>query len=81
MTFAPRARPLTEDGMVSQELLDILACPACKTRVVLDGEFLVCRNGECRRRYRVEDDIPIMLVDESETLSAEDWAVTKAAES
>jgi uncharacterized protein YbaR (Trm112 family) len=65
--------------MVSQELLDILACPACKEAVVLDGETLVCVNGECRRRYRIEDDIPIMLIDESEELSSEDWSQTAAA--
>ena len=28
---------------ISQDLLDILACPACKTPVTLEGEELVCR--------------------------------------
>ena len=50
---------------VSQELLDILVCPLCKTPVGLtpDGQGLKC--GQCRRVYPIKDDIPIMLVDEA----------------
>jgi uncharacterized protein YbaR (Trm112 family) len=50
---------------VSQELLDILVCPACKAPVTLtaDGQGLKC--GQCRRVYPVKDDIPVMLVDEA----------------
>jgi uncharacterized protein YbaR (Trm112 family) len=65
--------------MVSKELLDILACPQCKQPVVLDGETLVCSSADCRRRYRIDDDIPIMLIDESETLTPEDWGQSAAA--
>jgi uncharacterized protein len=50
---------------VSQELLDILVCPACKTPVKLtpDSQGLKC--AQCRRVYRIEDDIPVMLIDEA----------------
>jgi hypothetical protein len=53
---------------VSKELMDILACPKCKGEVELeeDGKGIVC--GGCRIRYRVEDGIPIMLIDEAEPL-------------
>jgi uncharacterized protein YbaR (Trm112 family) len=51
-------------------LLEILACPKCKVRVELEEERLVCL--KCGRRYRVEDGIPIMLVDEAEP-PAEGW--------
>ncbi len=47
---------------IRKELLDILACPICKTAVHLDGETLVCES--CGRRYPVEDGIPIMLVED-----------------
>ncbi len=49
--------------MISQDLLDMLVCPVCKTPVVLgaNGESLKC--GACRRVYPIQDDIPIMLVD------------------
>ncbi|VAX16480.1 hypothetical protein MNBD_IGNAVI01-2053 [hydrothermal vent metagenome] len=60
--------------MVSQELLDILCCPETKADLVLDGDYLVSVDKETRRRYRIEDDIPIMLIDESEVLDFETWS-------
>jgi len=50
-------------AMISQDLLDVLVCPACKKPVVLNanGQSLKC--GECRRVYPIQDDIPMMLVD------------------
>jgi hypothetical protein len=41
--------------------------------LVLDGETLVSTDKNTRRRYRIEDDIPVMLIDESEQLSMEEW--------
>ncbi|MFN2498919.1 MAG: Trm112 family protein [Pyrinomonadaceae bacterium] len=50
---------------ISKDLLDILACPACKAKVELeaDGSGLKC--VECRRVYPIRDDIPVMLIDEA----------------
>lgn len=50
---------------IDPELLEILACPVCKTpvEVVKDGAGLRC--AECKRVYPVQDDIPVMLVDEA----------------
>lgn len=59
---------------LSKELLEILCCPETKADLVLDGNFLVSTDRETRRRYRIEDDIPIMLIEESEVLSQEEWA-------
>lgn len=54
--------------MIDKELLDILACPACKADVVLETleseEKIVCT--KCKRKYPVRDGIPIMLIDEAE---------------
>lgn len=50
--------------MIDKELLDILACPACKADVRLEGDRIVC--VECGRRYPIRDGIPVMLVDEAE---------------
>lgn len=53
--------------MVSQELLDLLVCPACKSRVKLVQEvWLVCQNPDCRRKYPIRHDIPIMLIEEGD---------------
>jgi uncharacterized protein YbaR (Trm112 family) len=53
---------------VDPQLLEVLACPMCKTEVTLtpDGTGLVCHS--CRRRYAIVDDIPIMLVEEATVL-------------
>jgi uncharacterized protein YbaR (Trm112 family) len=59
--------------MISKELLEILVCPETKAELVLDGNFLVSTDKNTRRRYRIEDDIPIMLIDESEQLTLEEW--------
>ena len=59
--------------MISKELLDILCCPETKADLILDGDFLVSTDKNTRRRYRIEDDIPVMLIDESEKLSLEEW--------
>lgn len=50
---------------VDPELLEILACPNCKTPVALvkNGTALKC--STCRRVYPIKDDIPVMLIDEA----------------
>ena len=54
---------------LSPELLAILVCPKCKGDLehrTEPIEELVCQ--ACRLRYAVEDDIPIMLIDEARPL-------------
>ena len=51
--------------MIDQELLDILACPVCKTGVTVQDERVVC--ARCGRRYPIRDGIPVMLVEEAES--------------
>jgi uncharacterized protein len=50
---------------ISQELLDILACPKCKGDIRLNegGDGLIC--DACRLMYPIKDDIPVMLIDEA----------------
>ena len=52
--------------MIDKELLEILACPACKAEVVLDepASRIVCT--ACGRRYPIRDGILVMLIDEAE---------------
>ena len=51
---------------VDEKLLEILVCPNCHGAVeyLADENVIVCR-GECRYRYPVKDDIPVMLIDEA----------------
>lgn len=46
------------------ELLNLLACPVCKTGVRLNAIQLVC--VQCQRRYPIRDGIPVMLVEEAD---------------
>jgi len=54
-----------EKMALSKELLDILACPKCKGDIFLNraGDGLICK--ACRLVYPIEDDIPVMLIDEA----------------
>ncbi|HLB48988.1 MAG TPA: hypothetical protein VJL59_18415 [Anaerolineales bacterium] len=54
--------------MVSQDLLEILRCPACvrekqgMLKLVKDT-WLVCQEPDCKRKYPIRDDIPVMLIE------------------
>ena len=52
---------------ISSELLEILVCPKCKTKVELkpDGKGLKCTNSECALVYPIREDIPVMLIEEA----------------
>jgi uncharacterized protein YbaR (Trm112 family) len=53
---------------LAPDLLQILVCPKCKGSLehrATPTEELVCH--ACRLRYAVEDDIPIMLIDEAKS--------------
>jgi hypothetical protein len=62
---------------IDQELMEILACPACKGDLFLtqgqDG--LICE--PCLLKYEIKDDIPIMLVDEALKLTADELKAEK----
>ena len=50
---------------MDRELLEILACPKCRGALVLAEGESELRCDACRLRYRIEDDIPILLIDEA----------------
>ena len=53
--------------MISKELLNMLACPACSERPAVrlskDEQWLIC--DQCGRHYPIREDIPVMLVEEA----------------
>jgi hypothetical protein len=51
--------------MINRDLLEILACPACKTALAYNDEKDELKCGNCHRVYPVRDDIPVLLVDEA----------------
>ncbi len=53
---------------LSPRLLEILVCPKCKGELEYQESesALICH--DCKLRYAVRDDIPIMLIDEATPL-------------
>lgn len=45
------------------KLLDIVVCPADRGSLLLIGDLLY--NPRLRRAYRIEDGIPVLLIDEA----------------
>lgn len=58
---------------LKKELLEILCCPETKADLVYENDFLISTDRNSRRKYRVENDIPIMLIEESTILSENEW--------
>ena len=52
--------------MISQELLEILCCPLDKADLKLEDNKLICTGSGCGLIFRIDDDIPIMLIEEAE---------------
>lgn len=63
------------------QLVEILACPEDKGPLLYFEDEQALYNPRLKRRYAVRDDIPIMLIDEAETVSdtEHDRLISKAA--
>jgi uncharacterized protein YbaR (Trm112 family) len=57
---------------MDKRLLEILVCPLCKRTLYLDSDKneLICKAD--RLAYPIRNDIPVMLVDEARSLSADE---------
>ena len=60
-----------------KKLLDVLACPVCKGKLVLanDNSKLVCRFD--RLAYDIKDGIPELIESKATTLSLDDVDATR----
>lgn len=55
---------------LNPQLLEILACPEDKGPLYYFADEDALYNPRLHRRYAIRDDIPIMLIDEAETVDA-----------
>ncbi len=57
---------------LSKDLLEFLVCPESKNNLIYleEEQFLFCPDS--RLKYRIDDGIPVMLVEEAERLSEKD---------
>jgi uncharacterized protein YbaR (Trm112 family) len=53
---------------LSEKLIEKLACPSCRSKLEYDekNEKLICQ--ECQVFYKVNNDVPVLLIDEAEKL-------------
>jgi uncharacterized protein YbaR (Trm112 family) len=64
------------------QLLEILACPDDKGPLLYFEDEDALYNPRLKRRYAIRDDIPIMLIDEAETVDDQEHdRLMKKAES
>jgi uncharacterized protein len=65
---------------LNPKLLEVLACPEDKGPLLYFEDEQALYNPRLKRRYTIKDDIPIMLIDEAETVGDDehDRLVAKA---
>ena len=54
---------------LNPKLLEVLACPEDKGPLLYLQDEDALYNPRLKRRYAIKDDIPIMLIDEAETVT------------
>lgn len=57
----------TDENQLSPEFVAMLVCPESRKPLVQRGNRLLCRDS--RKAYRIEDGIPILLIDEAERVT------------
>jgi len=57
-------------GLLDPKLLDILVCPADRGPLIFVDNVLY--NPRIRKAYRIEDGIPVLLVDEARDIGDEE---------
>jgi uncharacterized protein YbaR (Trm112 family) len=55
--------------VLDPKLVEILACPEDKGPLLYFADEDSLYNPRLKRRYRIDQDIPVMLLDEAETVS------------
>jgi uncharacterized protein len=60
--------------MLDETLLNILVCPADRGTLILVDEARALYNPRLRRAYRIDDGIPVLLVDEARDVGDDEHA-------
>jgi hypothetical protein len=61
---------------IDPQLLSIMVCPVSHAPLREIDDWLVSTDPATRHRYPIRDGIPVMLVEESEQMTQEDWERT-----
>ena len=63
---------------LSPELLELLVCPRCHGDLAVEEEPEALRCDACRLRFRVDDGVPVMLLDEAELLASAEGSAARS---
>lgn len=55
------------------KLLEILVCPVSKAPLREVDGYLISADPETRLRYRIDEGIPVMLVEDAEMMTESEW--------
>jgi uncharacterized protein len=58
----------------AERTLPLIVCPRSHKALVLDNGCLISTDPQTRLRYQIRDGIPVLLIDEAEELSLEEWS-------
>ena len=58
---------------LDDDLLRILVCPQTHAPLIQAGDWLYSTDPETRRKYPIRDGLPILLIDEAESVTQEDF--------
>ncbi len=58
---------------IDPDLLAIMVCPVSRAPLHQAGDFLVSTDEATRLRYPIRDGIPVMLEEEAEEMSPDEW--------
>jgi len=58
---------------LSSELMAILVCPESKAKLIQVGQWLYSTDSATRRRYRINEGIPNLLIPESEVVEPDEF--------
>ncbi len=57
---------------------ELMVCPSCHAALVPGADCLTCSSATCRLVYEIRDAIPIMLVEDANSLSEQAWNAVMA---
>lgn len=64
---------MTDALPFAADLFDLLVCPESRKPLKLVGQRLISTCPTTRRAYRVDEGIPVMLVEESVVVPQDEW--------
>ncbi|MDD5108742.1 MAG: methyltransferase domain-containing protein [Candidatus Omnitrophica bacterium] len=60
------------------EVINLLSCPVCKSKLKLQGDLFKCINLDCNLAYPVVNDIPVLINEKNSLFSINDFVNSKS---